>query len=325
MDSSQNKSGRAAPRKAKKSSDDAPLFLQKSYEMVDSAPTEIVGWSEKGDTFIVKDLEAFCDLLPKFFKHRNFRSFVRQLNFYGFRKLRADSSLEQPRPAGWWEFRHEKFLRGKPFLLPLIKRSEHYETEGGSEDLTVELKTEVSALKSRIDSMTGTIEQLTGLVEALLLERSSGIQDASIPHGCTSVAEALSKKRKVGSDQCVADVSGSALAANLARPFDNVPSMPECEQDEAKILSQLSLDEAPSGAAGEEELDRSFAAFDFSDGSIANDAALQGVMGIERQASFGEFLSKLAAELIPPEPHLSQGRRPMPLIRTQSGGIAVHA
>ena len=63
-------------------------------------------------------------------------------------------------------------------------------------------------------------------------------------------SKALSKKRKVGSDQCVADVSGSALAANLARPFDNVPSMPECEQDEAKILSQLSLDEAPSGAVG---------------------------------------------------------------------------
>lgn len=48
-------------------------------------PDDIGGWSENGDTFIVKDMEAFANLLPKFFKHKNFRSFVRQLNFYGFR------------------------------------------------------------------------------------------------------------------------------------------------------------------------------------------------------------------------------------------------
>ena len=48
-------------------------------------PSDIGGWSENGDTFIVKDMEAFANLLPKFFKHKNFRSFVRQLNFYGFR------------------------------------------------------------------------------------------------------------------------------------------------------------------------------------------------------------------------------------------------
>jgi hypothetical protein len=124
-----------APPRRRKEPPQAPVFLQKArarrararraprgrfvtrffppgaqtFEMVTDCPPAIAGWSPDGLTFVVKSVEAFTDHLPRYFAHKNVRSFVRQLNFYGFRKLRAEAGkaagLAADRPACWWVFR----------------------------------------------------------------------------------------------------------------------------------------------------------------------------------------------------------------------------
>jgi len=94
-------------------------FLTKLYQIV-SAPTtdHCINWTPKGDSFVISDPDTFArDILPTYFKHNNIRSFIRQLNTYGFRKRTNISSTDEH-----LEFFHAKFRRDDPAQLAQIKR-----------------------------------------------------------------------------------------------------------------------------------------------------------------------------------------------------------
>lgn len=138
-------------------SDDPPMFLEKTYDMLENCAPEIACWSAGGDSFIVKKPLEFAEtIIPVYFKHKNFSSFVRQLNFYGFRKVRVDAaelalidgSMD---PKDWWEFRHDKFVHERKELLREIKRRTLSEAKTTVDRNEIdELRAEVAGLRDQI-------------------------------------------------------------------------------------------------------------------------------------------------------------------------------
>ena len=65
-----------------------PSFLVKLYDILESEKYKhVVHWNDNGRSFHVENYHLFSDeILPLYFKHRNFSSFVRQLNMYDFHK-----------------------------------------------------------------------------------------------------------------------------------------------------------------------------------------------------------------------------------------------
>ncbi|KAF8261263.1 hypothetical protein EI94DRAFT_1746345 [Lactarius quietus] len=114
-----------------------PPFVQKLYELVNAPSTdELIRWSDTGDSFFVFEHERFAnDVLPRFFKHRNFSSFVRQLNMYGFHKIPhlQQGVLKSDTETEFWNFEHPNFHRGQPDLLCLVTRKN---SKGGSQQNT---------------------------------------------------------------------------------------------------------------------------------------------------------------------------------------------
>ena len=82
------------------------------FTFKESSFSKIISWNDDGTGFIVKKVTEFTDqVLPKYFKHKNFASFVRQLNMYDFHKAKGGKC-----------FTHIQFRRGMKHLIKNIKR-----------------------------------------------------------------------------------------------------------------------------------------------------------------------------------------------------------
>jgi len=181
--------------KRREGGENAPIFLRKTYEMINTCNSEIATWSEDGTTFVVKDPEKFAsEEIPTFFKHNNFSSFVRQLNFYGFRKIKTDPIRIRDQDSGaeakYWRFRHEKFLRGRPDLLSEIKKSNQIEPAEKQE--VDALKNEVIELKLQLATMSKNMEQLAALVGSMMKNQEEQQKQAD-----RFVKDSTSKKRRI--------------------------------------------------------------------------------------------------------------------------------
>uniref|UniRef100_A0A3B5AYL8 Heat shock transcription factor 1 n=1 Tax=Stegastes partitus TaxID=144197 RepID=A0A3B5AYL8_9TELE len=156
-----------------------PAFLTKLWTLVEDPDTDpLICWSPSGTSFHVFDQGRFSkEVLPKFFKHNNMASFIRQLNMYGFRKVVhiEQGGLVKPERDDT-EFQHPFFIRGQEHLLENIKRkvaTVRQEEVKISADEVNKILTDVQLMKGKQETIDSRIIAMKHENEALWREVAS--------------------------------------------------------------------------------------------------------------------------------------------------------
>ena len=131
----------------------ANSFLIKLYEILTNDEfNHTIKWTEEGKSFEINNYQSFVnEILPKYFKHKNFSSFIRQLNMYDFHKVPGDCYI----------FSHPLFIEGCPANLSNIKRKNSSAKPEKNPDDEIVIK--IRKLRENNGVLEHTVEKLENM------------------------------------------------------------------------------------------------------------------------------------------------------------------
>ena len=158
-------------------------FLSRLYTILSNEDyNNIIHWSNDGNRIIVVDVNKLSEVvLPKFYKHHNYSSFVRQLNMYDFHKSKGISDYE--------EFEHRKFKRSctKEEINKIFRKNHRYsknlnQSQRNENLLSVLLKKQKESEKNQIflKSEIDEIKKINNELRNQITQKKSEIMDQNL-------------------------------------------------------------------------------------------------------------------------------------------------
>ncbi|KAI6661475.1 Heat shock factor protein 1-like isoform X2 [Oopsacas minuta] len=229
---------------------DTPAFLFKLWKVLEAEEyAQFISWSKNGNSFIIYDQNQFSQVvLPNFFKHSHFTSFVRQLNMYGFRKLTNMTYTSNTPGQESMEFHHPHFIKGHPSMLEYVKRKSPSSLRIGNRTIKTadleklitdfehikfehekvlremnDLKTENNGLRSEVAQLKNKYSRheqvLTRMMNFIIL-------NAIYPERTPSLLPGIKRRRKIlelnNTSNTVAIPEGINPPLSLHPPYDDI-------------------------------------------------------------------------------------------------------
>ncbi|KAH9143899.1 hypothetical protein AeRB84_012123 [Aphanomyces euteiches] len=168
-----------------------PAFVKSLYDMISSAPPAIASWVNEGRSFAIKEPKAFAmTILPKYFKHNSFNSFLRQLSFYGFQKSKHD---ETP-----WHFHHRFFQQDKPYMMTQVVRKTNQRSISNQHQAVQDLRSDLVAVKMRLQSLQVQTTSLVKVIQGLFIHQDGSLLPNQQGVGAVQASSILAQSETPG-------------------------------------------------------------------------------------------------------------------------------
>ena len=146
-------------------------FIARIYQIIDESRfSNIIYWTETGYSFAISSAPLFTSrVIPAYFKHKNFSSFIRQLNMYGFHKERDTGDIQV--------YSHPNFIKEHPERLSEVRRKlakteEDSLNRSKPDDKIKHMSSKQKLLQEKIKKLEGTCKEVKETNKTLLLQIS---------------------------------------------------------------------------------------------------------------------------------------------------------